>query len=114
MTLDDEILDTLQQETMTVTELHVSFGSIPRSTIGDAITRLHKARRIFICRWQRTRVTPAPVYMPGSKKDAPRPKRLTGAERTRLYREEHALEVRVKRAAKEGNPLQHYLQLLQP
>jgi hypothetical protein len=110
VTLDEVVLSALRSGDMTVTEVHTFLGSAPRSTIGDAIERLHGAGQVYIVRWHRRNT---PVYRPGNLKDVGKPRPRTPAQRTRKYREEHAAEVRIRRAAREGSKLQHYIQLLQ-
>lgn len=112
ITISDQILSALDIEDMTVTQLFRLLKH-PRSTVADTVKRLHTTQQVHIGRWQRTRVTPAPIYRLGQGKDAPRPKPLTGAQKTRIYREKHAAKIRIKRAMQQGSDLGPYLQLLQ-
>ncbi|MFP3556389.1 hypothetical protein SB861_37600 [Paraburkholderia sp. SIMBA_049] len=108
------ILNALKTGDMTVSEVHqFHLPDMARSSVHEAIERLHKAGEIHRSKWYRTVGPLAPVYRFGPGKDKPKPKALSEAQRTARYRTEHDIEVRVKRAASEGNPLGPWFQLLQ-
>jgi hypothetical protein len=63
------------------------------------LTRLHREGEIHISRWASSYQTPIPVYVVGPGKDKAKPKPLTPAEISQMYRNRHP-EVRIRDKAK--------------
>ena len=122
MTTAERILEILKHDSLTVTQVAVEIGDVSRSTVFDVMERLHKARRIRIADWSLDGHRAA-IYRAGAGKDKEPPPLLTPAERQRRYREAHATEIRLRRAAKRAprsdSPIGlhpvglHFIQLLQ-
>jgi hypothetical protein len=121
MALKDDILTLLTTDRLSVTQVHDEFPQYARSSVGEAVERLHAAKLVYIAGWKAGRKTP--LYKTGTREDHPRPRPLTAAARQRRYREAHEAEIRMKRAAKRAprsddprgqHPVgQHWMQLLQ-
>lgn len=83
MTTGERILQLLPA---TSTALLEQLDITSTSTLHKWVSRLRKDGKMHIGRWERTLGPFAPVYVLGSGKDAPRPKRWTSAQLQKRYR----------------------------
>lgn len=82
----DRVIAALQKAPATQKELEQSCF-VSQAHIRNVLIYLRKEKRIHISQWRRnTSGKPTPTYAIGSRRDAPRPIRLSAAEKHKAYR----------------------------